>query len=115
LKSKNPKKIEKNKFMSRGLEFERKMSKLFHLKGVPVLFSSLLFREWGVSQIDFSYLVKKNDQVNLYIGECKTTPIIKGKQLKKLKKSCEICSTIFSSSVTLLLVSPNGKIYSMSN
>jgi hypothetical protein len=78
-----------------GAAAEAELSKKVHIKGVPILISSSLLREFGCGQIDVSMLYKNSSGENcVAIFEVKSSEAVSAKQIGRLKMSAEFISTI---------------------
>lgn len=91
------------KVKTKGVEFERMVSRLLHKKGVPLLLSDLVLRSYNLGQVDVS-LVMPN-QTELY--ECKNHNFpISAKQNKRLHDTGLFISCVLDSSVNISCVRP---------
>lgn len=92
-----------------GVELEKKYSKDFHAKGVPLLISPALLRERNLGQIDLARITKQKNGFFLEIGEVKSSligcEVYEFRQRQRLLKAQQFLSSLFgfSSKVVLLV------------
>lgn len=86
--------------VSKGLAFECQQSLQIHSRGVPILLSSLVLREFGCGQIDVALL--ERDQVKLY--ELKMNGHLSSQQWRRLQRTASLVAQYFERSVEIEFV-----------
>lgn len=82
----------------RGVELEEVLSSLFHQEYIPLLVSPLFLRERGAGQVDIAYFFEKR----IYLVEVKSSIGCSHRQLKRLRNSGILISSLFDLSVQIV-------------
>lgn len=91
--------------IQKGENFEIKISKRHHQRGIPLLVSPMFIRKIGGGQVDLAVVLPNEIQ----IIECKSGySMISPKQIRRLRDTSAYLSDIFNRSSRLLLAEESG-------
>ncbi len=88
----------------RGISLEKKVGKVFHSEGVPVLVSSQVLRSLNAGQIDLCRIRKVAHESFLELAEVKASERLKYGQKKRLDRASDYLSKLFSLPLRRMLI-----------
>lgn len=83
--------------VKRGLDFECQQSRQIHSRGIPILLSSLVLREFGCGQIDVALL----ERGHIKLFELKLCGHLSLSQRKRIQRTASLVSQYFEMSVEI--------------